>query len=71
MESKNLSVNPGMDDERIDIGKQRIQKIGAEPGLLLFVERESKRQVFAGGGQNLNLHNRRSRSSFLAFSQST
>ncbi len=71
MNLEDTAVNASMNRERVDIGEKRIQEIFSKAGLLVLIERKATSQVLAGGGQNLNFHNKRSRRSRLASSQLT
>src|SRR5438876_687395 len=67
--SEHLAVDAGIDFERVNVRKQGIQEVGAQPCLLTFIKRESVRQVLLGRRQNDDGHASRSRSSRLASSQ--
>ncbi len=62
MQAVNSAVSPRVEREGIDVGKERIQEIRAEPLLLFFVEGETLGQVCLRRGKNPDLHRWRSRS---------
>src|SRR5450631_2899686 len=63
-------MNAAVNKKRIDIRKQRIEKIRAESEALLFVKIKSRDQILIGFREDFDLHATRRRISFFARSQS-
>lgn len=66
-----LLVDARLEQQRIDVGEQRIQKVSAQTLLLPLVKPLPIPEIAHGDVQNLDLHDAPSRSFFLAVSQGT
>lgn len=70
MEAKHLSVNPRVEYEGINVGKQAVLEIVTDPDLLTVVKVSASRKIRDGGLENPDSHGRLRRRR-LASSQST
>jgi hypothetical protein len=61
--AEDLSVNSRVKDKGIDVGKQAVLKIVADPDLLTFVKVSAGREISDGGLENPDSHGRFRKSS--------
>lgn len=64
-------MNPGVEFQRVDIGKKCVEKIIAEASSLPSIESAPAVQILERRRQDLDFHSARLRSSRFAVSQST
>jgi hypothetical protein len=70
VEVEHLHVNAGVKLQRVDIGKERVEKIIAEALSLPTIESPPAVQILERRRQDFNFHSARLRSSRFAASQS-
>jgi len=70
MRAKNDWMNAAIDQKRVNIGKQRIEKVETKSAALSFIKTKSRNQILIGFREDFNLHATRRRISFFARSQS-